>query len=120
MKPRSFGNYLRQKRVAAGLSLRSVADYLDISHVYLSEVERGVHTAMPRSHWPALVKIIPDLTIDDLERAALQSRPMQLSLEDAPPKYQDLALALARRIEDQDLSDRSLSAILRILEGPKR
>lgn len=35
------GAKLRAQRVAAGMSLRALAKLLDVSHVYLGEVERG-------------------------------------------------------------------------------
>jgi hypothetical protein len=44
-----------------------------------------------------------------------ESRPMQLSLDTAPKAYQDLGLALARRIERRDLRADDLQEILRIL-----
>ena len=36
-----FGAYLRERREAAGLSLRGLAGKLDVQPAYLSEVERG-------------------------------------------------------------------------------
>lgn len=63
-----FGIYLRDKRVAAGLSLRHVADQLGITHVYLGEVERGVRGPLKRKHWDKLIKVIPGVTQENLER----------------------------------------------------
>jgi len=50
-----------------------------------------------------------------MDRLSASSRPLQLDLRDVPPKYQDLGMALARRIERQNISVRDfdrLSAIL--------
>lgn len=37
----TFGGELREKRIAAGISLRAMAERLDISAAYLSDLERG-------------------------------------------------------------------------------
>jgi hypothetical protein len=42
---------------------------------------------------------------------------MQVPLEDAPPEYANLAIALARRIEKQDLKRSQFEDIMRILRG---
>jgi transcriptional regulator with XRE-family HTH domain len=115
-----FGAYLRAQRVAAGLSLRQVADSLGVSHVYLGEVERGVRGPLARDRWPKLLMTVPGLSEAELERKAATTRPLQLTLSDSPPKYQDLGLALARRIQEQDLSQTELDKLLRILRGGGR
>jgi len=112
-----FGSYIRARRVAAGLSLRSVADQIDTSHVYLGEVERGARSLLPKKYWPALIKAVPGITEEELERKAAQTKPVQLSLEDAPPQYQKLGLALARRIERRDLNNTEMDELLRLLKG---
>jgi transcriptional regulator with XRE-family HTH domain len=38
-----LGAYIRAQRLAAGLSLRDLADRTDVSNAYLSQVERGLH-----------------------------------------------------------------------------
>lgn len=118
----SFGRYIRRRRVEAGLSLRAVADRLGISHVYLGEVERGVRPPFVRERWDALVSAIPGVSIVDLERHAATSRPLQLDLNDAAPQYSDLALALARRIEDRQAprseeEARKINELLVLLRG---
>jgi transcriptional regulator with XRE-family HTH domain len=116
-RPNRFGAYLRDRRVAAGLSLRDVAQRLGISHVYLGEVERGVRGPLRPEHWSALLKTIPQLSPAELERAAAASRPMQVDLADAPAAYQDVALALARRFKRRDLSEPEITRLLKLLGG---
>ncbi len=65
------GQMLRRARVGAGLSLRQVADALGWPHVYLGEIERGKR-AVPERHWPAVIALLPSLTIDELRAAAAQ------------------------------------------------
>jgi transcriptional regulator with XRE-family HTH domain len=114
-KQTGFGQYVRRCRVAARLSLRDVADRLAIGHVYLGEVERGVRGPFDRKHWPALTQAIPGVDIEELERLAELDKPMQFNLSQAPPQYQNLALALARRIRERNLSDRDVKRLLRVL-----
>jgi transcriptional regulator with XRE-family HTH domain len=114
-----FGAHLREKRVAAGLSLREVASALAVSHVYLGEVERGVRGPLRPEHWGALLKAIPTLERADLERLSAASRPLKVDLAGAPPAYRDVALAMARRFRRRDLSESELSRLLRLLGGKR-
>ena len=115
-RPTRFGRYLRGARVACGRSLRDVAAELKISHVYLGEVERGVRGPLRPEHWEALLKAIPELTRDELERQAAASRPLEVDVSDAPPRYQDLAMALARRLKNRDLSRAQIAQLLKVLD----
>lgn len=112
-----FGLYLRGKRLSAGLSLRDVADAMDppISHVALAEVERGVRAGLKRERWDELERVIPGFSAAEAESLSVKDRPIQLSLKDAPPQYQSLGLALARRIDRRDLKANELDEIMRIL-----
>jgi transcriptional regulator with XRE-family HTH domain len=116
-KPTRFGAYIRRMRIQCGRSLREVAQTVNISHVYLGEVERGVRGPLRPEHWDALIKAIPGLVREELEDHARASRPLQVDLADAPPRYQDLALALARRFERRDLSKAQLDKLLRMLKA---
>ena len=112
-----FGSYLRRARVASGLSLRQVASVLRISHVYLGEVERGVRGPLREEHWDGLLQAIPTLTRGDLERQAAASRPLEMDISDAPPRYQDLAMALARRLKNRDLTVGQIARLLKVLKA---
>lgn len=114
-KPSNFGAYLRQKRIAAGRSLREVAEAVGISHVYLGEVERGVRGPLKPEHWNALIECVPGLTREELEHHARTSRPLEIDLADAPPRYQNLALALERRLKRRDLSRSDIARLLKVL-----
>lgn len=115
-----FGIYLRDRRNASELSLREVADRLGISHVYLSEVERGARPPFTKERWADIVAAIPGITLEDLEKKFATSRPVQLDLIDAPPDYQDLGLALARRIQNQDLGKDELKMLLNMFVREKK
>ena len=120
MEKTAFGRYLKTKRAAAGISLRRLADALDISHVYIGEVERGVRPPLKPEWWPKLAKAIPGVTEGDLARHAAESRPVQLNLEEAPPEYRELGLALARRIENQDFSKAELRELMSLIGGKSK
>lgn len=110
-----FGRYIRRQRVEANVSLRTAAKALDVSAVYLGEVERGVRPPLKESHWDALIRAVPTIDRSTLERLTAKARPVQLDLRDAPPQYQDLALALARRIEKQNISTGDFEKLFVIL-----
>lgn len=113
----TFGPFVRQKRVEAGKSLRQLARELNVSAVYLGEVERGRKPHLKRERWPDLVAALPVVSMDALEKHALASKPVQLDLDDAPVGYLDVTHALARRIQKRDLSEASISQLLEVLRG---
>lgn len=110
-----FGRYIRRQRAIGGVSLRSAAKVLDVSAVYLGEVERGVRPPLKEEHWEALIRAVPTIERATLDRLTAKAKPIQLDLRDSPPRYQDLALALARRIEKQNISRVDLEKIFSIL-----
>lgn len=110
-----FGRYIRSKRAEAEVSLRAAAKALGVSAVYLGEVERGVRPPLKQAHWDALIAAVPSIERAVLDRLTAKQRPIQLDLRDAPPRYQDLGLALARRIEKQSLSNIDLEKLFKIL-----
>lgn len=117
MNHNAFGSFIRAKRTAANLSMRDVADQLGVTHVYLGEVERGVRAPLKRERWSALASILGNITMDDLERQMAETKPVQMDLADATPQVRDFGLALARRIKDRELDDRTADELMRILSG---
>ena len=68
MKKEKFGSYVRSKRIKCGISLRGFADMLEISPVYLCNIEKDRHAA-PNT---AIVKKIADiLKFDEYETCIL-------------------------------------------------
>ena len=59
------GNYMRDCRLRAGLSLRNVAHLLGISDLRLSQIERGKRP-IDAWRWPDVVSVIPGTTLDGL------------------------------------------------------
>lgn len=69
-----FGKLIRSHREALGLSLLTVAEVVEISRVYLSEVERGIRPPLKRTRWDSLIRAVPTLNYYDLGQAAMVSR----------------------------------------------
>lgn len=111
------GAYVRRKRVAAGLSLRDVADAIGVSHVFYGEFERGIRATLKKERLLMLEETIPGFSLKEYERSTLSHRPLVIALGDAPPEYQDLGLALARQIDKRTLKQTEIAEILRILQG---
>lgn len=114
MRPSPFGEYIKQKRLEAALSLRDVADAIDVSHVYVGEVERGRRRSMPKEHWRALARAIPGVTEKELRLRAALSAPLDPS--EMEGRERDVVVALARRIESGSLSATDLEHLLEILD----
>lgn len=114
-RPSAFGRYLREKRLAAGLTLREVASRIGLTHVPIVSVEQGARPALARSRWEALEEAIPGFSVAEAERLMAAERPLKLSVEEAPPEYVDVSLAFARRIERRDLSSVEINGLLQIL-----
>ena len=97
--PSPFGEYLKKHRERAGLSLRALADIVNVGHVYLGEVERGRHKAMPAKYFKDLAEALPGVTLRDLREAAAISEP--LDPRDFVGAQRDLVINLARKLHEQ-------------------
>jgi transcriptional regulator with XRE-family HTH domain len=116
MSASPFGRYLREQRVASGVSLRELADHLQVSHVFLGEVERGRHRKLPEKYWGRLVAVLPTVTLNDLQSLALESANLDERFNAMNPSGQTLMRALARRIEqDPDLKTPEWREIVELL-----
>jgi len=109
-----FGKLIRDKRVLAELSLREVAARLEITPVYLGEIERGKRAPLKRKYWAVLIDTVPGLTTEALEEAAAKSGRIDIAVEDAPSEVHGLALALYRRAAS--LSPAQKRELMRLLE----
>lgn len=111
-----FGSVARDARVAARMSMKDVADVLNLSVAYISDIERGNRYA-PQDKiddWAMAIGVDPTR----LKRYAMLDRravelPVDRSNADAMSNV--AAFALERRWNALD--ERQYSAILRILQG---
>ncbi len=68
----TFGAYVRAARKRAGFTLRDLGELLGISHVFMHEIETG-RRHLARSRWVDVTTVLPDVTIDDLAAAAIET-----------------------------------------------
>lgn len=115
----AFGKYLRDHRVAAGMTLRSTAKALGMTAVYLGEIERGTRNPLHKKWWSKLGTVIPGVTHDGLERDARRSASLMVAIGDMEPAYQDIALEFYRRVKEQDFSTEEMRGLRAILLGRK-
>jgi transcriptional regulator with XRE-family HTH domain len=95
-----FGDAVRTARIERKIPLKRVADALDFSIPYVSDIELG-HRNPPISEktrqWAELIGIAPD----DLEYLAMTDRKrIELPLEGHSQMKSDLAFSLARSWND--------------------
>lgn len=80
----AFGRLIRDRRIAAGLSVRSLATAIGVSAVGLGEVERGKSTLLLGFHGEALVDALGNVTLGELAAAqAMEDDPATLALSRA-------------------------------------
>ncbi len=112
-----FGKYLRAKRKAGRLSQDELGKAIGVVHSYVSEVERGERPPFDPERWPAIVKALPGVTIADLQRAAAQTRPLEIDLAKSSPVQTDLALAMALALRGGTLGDDQAAALLDLVRS---
>ena len=64
----TFGEYVRHRRLADGLTLTEVADRVGISKQMLSHVERNINAPLQPKWWYAIEATIPSVVFDELKR----------------------------------------------------
>lgn len=104
----TFGSYVREKRMARGLSLRGLAAKLEVSPVYMSNMENDRRPAPAKAKLDHLIEIL-SLRQEDVERLldlAARSRTRQVSAD--LPEYimeRDIVRAALRTAKEVDATD---------------
>lgn|GEM_PF-2247963 len=115
----NFGTYLRDAREREGVSLRALSRMLGVSHVFLSNVERGKGSPHPtllaERHWGTLKEALPSIDLGELQRLAVLSRGVSIPLQGQAPTFQEAALAFQRRAQEGSLDESTLNELLRLL-----
>ena len=106
---------LRRRRVEQlELTLKDIAELMNVTAVYVSDIERGNRRPLKRS---VLRKIAEAYQMDPerVLRLALASRDsVELNTRDASPEKRDVAVTLARSWDD--LTETDLTEIGKVLE----
>ena len=104
----TFGSFVRQKRMEQGLSLRGLAARLDLSPVYMSNIETGRKPAPAREN---LDKLTLDLHLSKEEQELLldlAARPETMRVSADLPEYimeRDIVRAALRTAKEVDATD---------------
>lgn len=117
---RAFGNYVREKRLAAKVNLRKLAEILGIAPAYMSDIENG-HRYPPEKE--KIAKIAETLNLSKEETDHLFDLAAGNKKNSVSPDIADyimtqeksrVALRLAR---DSGAGEKEWEKIIRILEG---
>lgn len=104
----TFGTFVRQKRMAQGISLRGLAARLDLSPVYMSNIETGRKPAPAREN---LDKLTLELHLSKEEQELLldlAARPETMRVSADLPEYimeRDIVRAALRTAKEVDATD---------------
>ena len=118
-KARTFGGYVREKRLAAGINLRKLAEILDIAPAYMSDIEND-HRYPPEKD--KIYKIAEALKMTKEETDHLFDLAAGNKKNSVSPDIADyimeqnksrVALRLAR---DKGLGEKEWAKIIRMLE----
>ena len=104
----TFGSFVRQKRMEQGLSIRGLAARLDLSPVYMSNIETGRKPAPAREN---LDKLTLELHLSKEEQELLldlAARPETMRVSADLPEYimeRDIVRAALRTAKEVDATD---------------
>ncbi|MBA2595538.1 MAG: helix-turn-helix transcriptional regulator [Chloroflexia bacterium] len=117
---RVFADIIRRRRKELDLTLSDVAEGMEWSVPYVSELERGVKQPPPLERVELLAQI---LQIDPMmlrHEAELSRRTVELDLEGAGATHRQLAVLLHRRFQEglsEDEALRLLEAVRQLRDG---
>jgi transcriptional regulator with XRE-family HTH domain len=72
-----LGQYIKDRRQAAGLTLSSVAKAIGVSTPYLFDVEHD-RRSLAQVRWGRLARAIPGLSLDVMVRARVNAGPVEV------------------------------------------
>lgn len=108
-----FGELVRRSRSARGISLRALAEELEYSPAYLSDVENGKRNPFSDTVITHLANFL-GMKEEELKKAADLSRG-SYTLVQSSPKHNEVAAALVAKWEK--LKPEQLEQLLKILES---
>lgn len=100
MSTNVFGSFLRENRERAKVRLNELAKVLEISSVYLSDIELGRRNP-PSDEKLALISEKLQITFEDLKEKSIQYRKKaEFDVSDSSSEKSQLALKMARVWKD--------------------
>ena len=112
-----LGKLLRKIRIDRDEYMKNMAERLGITSAYLSAIENGKRN-MGNALLEKLAEVysLPEDALNELKEAAIQSKDkIEIGVASASENKQNVAWTLARKFDD--LSDRQIDQIQKILEG---
>lgn len=116
----TFGEFVREKRLAAGVNLRKLAEILEIAPAYMSDIENG-HRYPPEKE--KIYKIAETLHLTPEEKDKLFDLAAGNKKNSVSPDIadyimeQDKSRAALRIARDKGAGEKEWEKIIRILEG---
>jgi transcriptional regulator with XRE-family HTH domain len=96
---KGFADLIRHQRKNLGLTLADVAEALNCSIPYVSELERGVKEPPSKEKLRKLAGILKIEYAELVTESELSRRCVEVDLEGAGAKQRQLAVMLARRLD---------------------
>lgn len=115
--PKPFGKLIRELRTEAGITLSQVADALDVSIVYVSDVERGKRPPFVPAKIRALANLLRESTTALLERAARERSSFEFDVSRAGPAQIEALACLARSTYTEAEWNKIAEAIKEVTES---
>ena len=116
-RPNPYGKLLRERRLAAGWSLRALASALRLSHAYLASIEVGQVGPLPARRDRGISARLGNVTKEELSAAREASRVVRIVVRGLPDRYRELARVFASRCARGDLDATSVARCLAILSA---
>lgn len=110
---KTFGGLLRELRIKHKKTISELAKLLDVSVVYISDVERGKRNPFDEDKINKISSFLKIDATDLLNQAAMDKKTVELSLEDKNNIHSKTALALARKWDS--ITEDELNEIFNIL-----
>ncbi len=123
MNELTFGSFVRQKRMEKEMSLRSLAQRLELSPVYMSNIENDLKPAPSQAKLDKLVQIfmLDKKDIELLWDLAAKSRKQRVSVD--LPEYimdRDIVRVALRTAKELDATDKDWQDFIDKLNKRKR
>jgi transcriptional regulator with XRE-family HTH domain len=117
-----FGEFIKDKRNEKGISLRDMAERLDIAPSYLSDIEKGRRYAPDKEKLEEIASI---LNIDGTEKNYmfdLAGKTKESIAPDLPEiiKEHEKASVLLRKAKEYNLTDEHWDKLIKMIEGKDR
>lgn len=118
----TFGEYLKEKRIAKGINLRKMADLIGIAPAYLSDIEKGKRNSPSSEKMERIIEIL-ELSQDEiamLNDLAAVNRPNNVAPDISEYIMSNDSVRVAlRKAREMSLGDKEWMRIIEDMEEKK-